>query len=109
MQTNLKSLFAGKREAVEVPPKRGPGRPPRVREEAVEAPDVVVEALQSMPDQPEAYDERLGQRSRKRKYHTTEDEVFQAHLAALSEASGKLISELRMPACGVRNSSHEKR
>ena len=44
MQTNLKSLFAGKREAAEVPPKRGPGRPPKVRERenAAEESDVVV-------------------------------------------------------------------
>ena len=31
MQCNLKAMFAGKREAVELPPKRGPGRPPKVR------------------------------------------------------------------------------
>ena len=69
MQANLRSLFAGKREAVELPPKRGPGRPPkRKREEEDEQPDEVLEALQSIPDQPEAYDERLRVRHRKRKH-----------------------------------------
>ena len=48
MQTNLKSLFAGKREAVEVPPKKGPGRPPKVRKE-VHEPDVVLGAVQNVP------------------------------------------------------------
>ena len=66
---NLRSLFAGKREAAEVPPKRGPGRPPKVRkrEEEDEQPDALVEALRSMPDHQEAYDERLRLRHRKRK------------------------------------------
>ena len=40
MQTNLKSLFAGKREIVEVAPKRGLGRPPKPRAQADEEPDV---------------------------------------------------------------------
>ena len=59
MQSNLRSLFAGKLEAAELPPKRGPGRPPKVRkrEEEVEQPDELVEALRSVPDQPDAYDE----------------------------------------------------
>ena len=69
MQANLRSLFAGKREAVEVPAKRGPGRPPKVRkrEEEDEQPDEVLEALQSMPDDHQEYDERLRLRHRKRK------------------------------------------
>ena len=32
MQANLKSLLGGKREVVVGPPKRGPGRPPKLRE-----------------------------------------------------------------------------
>jgi hypothetical protein len=61
MQSNLRSLFAGKREAVELPAKRGPGRPPKVRkkEEETEQPDELVEALQSLPDHHQASDERL--------------------------------------------------
>ena len=63
MQSNLRLLFAGKREAVEVQPKRGPGRPPKVRKKEDEAPDEVLEKMQSMPH---AYDEQL-RISRKRK------------------------------------------
>ena len=68
MQVNLRSLFAGKREAAEVPAKRGPGRPPKVRkrEEEEEQSDPLVEALQSMPGSSEAYDERLCVRRRKK-------------------------------------------
>ena len=61
----MRSLFAGKCEAVELPPKQVPGRPPkrvRTREE-----DAVVAALQSRPDQHEALDEHLRVRHRKRK------------------------------------------
>jgi transposase len=36
MQSHLRSLFAGKREAVELPAKRGPGRPPKVRKKEEE-------------------------------------------------------------------------
>ena len=63
----MKALFAGRREAVEVPPKRGPGRPPKQKNEEEEKPDVLVEALREIPDQAEAYDERLHQWRRKRK------------------------------------------
>ena len=62
MQVNLKAMFAGKREAVELPPwRRGPGRPPKVRnkEEEAEMPDVLLEALQSLPGDPKAYYERI--------------------------------------------------
>ena len=58
-------MFAGKREAVELPPKRGPGRPSKVRKKEEEE-DEVLEALQSRPDGHEAYDEQLRSR-RKRK------------------------------------------
>ena len=107
MQANLKSLFAGKREVVELPPKRGPGRPPKVREEAAEEPDVPLAALQHMPGDPEAYDEHLRVRHRKRKFDSTEDEASRSHLAALSEASGKPLSELRMPGVCIRDSTRE--
>ena len=108
MQTNLKSLFAGKREAVEVPPKRGPGRPPKLREStAVEQTDAVVEALQSIPDQHEAYDERLRLRHRKRKFASTLDEPLGSHLQALTDMAETSGAELRMPGSQARDSSHE--
>ena len=43
MRSNLKALFAGKREAGELPKPRGPGRQKNMRSE--EAPDVVLEAV----------------------------------------------------------------
>ena len=108
MQANLKSLFAGKREAAEVPPKRGPGRPAKVRkEEEDEARDVVAEALYQMPDQHEAYDEQLRLGRRKRKFAVTEGEQVGENTAALREASGKRLSDLRMPGCTERDSTHE--
>ena len=57
MQVILKAMFAGKHEAVELPPKRGPGGRPKVmnKEEKAETPDPVLEALLSLPDDPEAY------------------------------------------------------
>ena len=47
MQSNLRSLFAGKREVVEEPVRRGPGRPPKVckREAESEVKDAVVEVI----------------------------------------------------------------
>ena len=98
MQSKLRSLFAGKREAVELPAKRGPGRPPKLRkrEEAAEMPDEWVEALQSVPDQPEAYDEHLSVRRRKR-----------MPSVALEEAAGKPVAHLRMPGSSERDSKHE--
>ena len=110
MQTNLRALFAGRREAVEVPAKRGPGRPPtlRQRDEAAEQPDAVVEAISSMPDQPEAYDERLRLRHRKRKAECLQgDEVLGSHVTALVEASGQSVAELRMPGSNERDGRHE--
>ena len=75
MQTNLRALFAGRSEAVEVPPKRGPGRPPKVRkrEEASEESDAVVEALRTAPDQSEAFDEHPRLRHRQRKASCLEE------------------------------------
>ena len=55
MQSNLRSLFAGKREAVEVQPKRGPGRPPKVRKQ--EEVDAALERVQSQPPRHEGYEE----------------------------------------------------
>ena len=78
MQLNLKAMFAGKREAVELPPKRGPGRPPKVRnkEEEAEMPDVLLEALQSLPGDPKAYYESLPVRRRKRTADCMDDEAW---------------------------------
>ena len=67
MQTNLKSLFAGKREIVEVAPKRGPGRPPKTREKADEEPDVVLVAVEDQANQLEAYDADFGAGAQKRR------------------------------------------
>ena len=108
MQANLRSLFAGKREAVELPPKRGPGRPPKVRkrEEDVEQPDELVEALQSVPEQPEAYDERLRVRHRKRKADCLGSDVDGRSTTVLAEAAGKTVAELRMPGSQQRDSTH---
>ena len=108
MQANLRSLFAGKREAVEVPAKRGPGRPPKVRkrEEEDEQPDEVLEALQSMPDDHQAYDERLRLRHRKRKAGSMEGGPRSCS-QALVEASEKPLSALRMPGGEERSSRHE--
>jgi len=101
MQTNLKSLFAGKREVVQVPSKRGPGRPPKVREQADEEQDVVLQALQQQGDQLEAYDRHMVVRWQKRKLRGSDA------LQALSEAAGKPLSELRIPGTVERSSRHE--
>ena len=103
MQSNLRSFLARKREVVEEPPKRGPGRPPKVRQRK-EVQDAVVEAMQCMPDQPEAYDEHLRVRHRKRKY----DEETGSHVEALSKAVGKDAAGMRMPGgTRGRDSTHE--
>ena len=109
MQSKLRALFAGKREAAEAPAKRGPGRPPKVRERpADERPDAVLEALQSsMPDQLEAYDERLRLRHRKRKFESLLDEEVRSHTDALLKAEGAPLSELRMPGSRARDSTRE--
>jgi hypothetical protein len=70
-------------------------------------PDVVLEAVQNMPDHPEAYDERLRLRHRKRKFESIDDEVEGSNVIALSEAAGKSVAELRMPGTQARDSSHE--
>jgi hypothetical protein len=56
MQTDLKSLFAGNREVIEVAPKRGLGRPRKSREQAYEEPDVVLVAVENLAKQLEAYE-----------------------------------------------------
>ena len=110
MQSNLKALFAGKREAAELPPKRGPGRPPKQKnEEEEEKPDVLVEALREIPAQAEAYDERLHQWRRKRKLGESFDESLQDDVAtALVEAAGaSSVAELRIPGARRRDSARE--
>ena len=52
-QRCLSSLFSGGREVVPVPPKRGPGRPKKVKEHEAGIEDPALEALQSMAEQPE--------------------------------------------------------
>ena len=74
----MRALFAGKREAVELPPKRGPGRLPKQKneeeEEEEEKPDVLVEALREIPAQVEAYESQLHKWRRKRKFGESFDE-----------------------------------
>ena len=68
MSLNLQALFAGRHEAIVLPPKRRPGRPPgepkRMADEMLRAAseaDALLQAVASAPaDQLEAYDERLG-------------------------------------------------
>ena len=91
---------------VEEPPKRGFGRPPKVSkmEEECEVQDAVVEAMQSMPDQFEAYDAHLRVRHRKRKY----DEEAGSHVEVLSKAFGKDADGMRIPGgTRGRDSRHE--
>ena len=98
MQTNLKALFAGRREVATVPPKRGPGRPPKVRENTAEEPDVVLSTLQ---DQPEAYAES-SIRGRKKKLHRLQNGV-----SNWCESLGKAVGDLRMPGFASREGMHE--
>ena len=107
---NLRSLFAGTKEAAELPPKRGPGRLKnvRTREEEVERPDAVLAALESMPDHHEAFDERLRVRYRKRKADCMGGgEVPGSCAQALVEASEKQLSQLQMPGNILRSNIHE--
>ena len=88
MQSNLKALFAGKREVVELAPKRGPGRPPKMREAAAEEQDAAFEAVQQQAQQAQAYEvDILAPPIKKRSVEAT----------ALAEALGKPVSQLRMP------------
>jgi hypothetical protein len=99
MQTNLKSLFAGKREIVEV---AGPGRPPKPREQAADEPDVVLVAVENQAKQPEAYDVDLAVMPQKcRRWSRA------ASLQAICEAAGKSLAALRMPGCSQRNNKHD--
>ena len=53
-QICLSSMLSGGREVVPVPPKRGPGRPPKkVKEHEAGIEDPALEALKSMAEQPE--------------------------------------------------------
>ena len=83
MQVNLKAMFAGKREAIELPSERGHGRPPKAmrkkmkkQPEQVEMPDAVFEALLGLEERPEAYYERLPVRRRKRTADCMDDEAW---------------------------------
>ena len=102
-----RSLFAGKREAAEVPAKRGPGRPPKVRkreEEEDQQPDPLLEALLlSMPGETEAYDERLRVSRHKRKA----EEAPGSCSRALLEVSGNAWADLRMPGSIERSCKQE--
>ena len=101
-QLKLSALLAGKNEVVDLPPKRGPGRPKRVLEatdatdavvpaalrpkpkrgpgrpkkvhEATEATDAVLQAIEAMPAHPEMLTEVRG--SAKRRLEVVEDEAL---------------------------------
>ena len=94
MQSNLKALFAGRREAVRLSPKRGPGRPKKKREapqEKDEGPDEVLQALHDNPHQYDDFNAALPMRGKKRKHGAI------SHVDSLSEALGTEASEMRMP------------
>ena len=100
MQANLRSLFAGKREAVEVTPKKSPGRPRKLRkQEDEDAPDEALEKVESSLGHVDAYDE-LTRSGRKRKAEG-------GAVTALEEACEKSLAQLRMPGASERDSAHE--
>ena len=104
MHTNLKSLFVGKREIVEVAPKRGLGRPRKSREQADEEPDVVLVAVEIQANQLEAYEVDLALAPQKcRRWRRA------ASLQAICEAAGKSLAELRMPGSSQRKNKHVPR
>ena len=85
---NLKAMFAGRREVIEVAPKRGPGRPPKMREAAAEEQDAAFEAVQQQAQQAEAFEaEILAPPIKKRS----------GEAMALAVALGRPVSHLRMP------------
>ena len=95
MQSNLKASFAGKREAVELPKPRGPGRPKKLRTDEAPAPDVVLEAVahrQHQHEQVEAQMVPLGDRetAMRLKMRCASDSLVEA----VGVAS---VAELRMP------------
>ena len=90
MQSNLQAFFAGKREVVELPPKRGPGRPRKVKEEAPEQQDVAFEAVRAQPVDWKAVEDDLPSKRHK-------SAVSGPASSAVVEALGKPFSQLRMP------------
>ena len=90
----MKALFAGKREAVELPSPRRPGRPKKPRQdEADEALDVAMAALRHRALQNESCDPALLQLRPMR----SPGKVRNAS-AQLAEAAGNTsIAEMRMP------------
>ena len=87
----MKALFAGKREAVELPPPRGPGRPKKPRED--EGPDVVLQAVRHRALQDEACDVDVLQMNPKR----TPTKVRNASAQLVEAAGATSVGELRMP------------
>ena len=98
MQSNLKALSAGKREAVELPPKRGPGRPKKVREDEGEGPDQALEAVKEHALQREHVEVEMMQLAPKR----SPGKLRKAS-ERLAEAVGKAsFGEVRMPGAQVK-------
>ena len=114
MQANLKALFAGRREAVELPPKARPGRPPKRKREELEERDEALVALQELEDvrsvalDHQEYDVRqpLPKRGRLRDSEHKWERPG-SHCAALAELTGQPLAELRMPGIVRRSSQHE--
>ena len=67
----------------------------------------MVEVLQSVPDQPEAFDEQLRVRHRKRRVDCLQSEVDGPFTIVLAEAAGKTVAQLSMPGSQVRDGTHE--
>ena len=97
MQSSLRAFFAGRREAVELPPKRGPGRPKKEKAEAKEAPDVevgdvVLEEVKALSEQPSGFEADLLMR------RTRRGRPVVSFAQTLAEATGKAsAAEVRCP------------
>ena len=98
MQSDLRALFAGKREAVLLPPRRGPGRPKKPREAEAEAPDAVFDALSQRATH-EGFDVELLRMTPRR----MPSGVMSASKLLVEASGATSVGDLRMPG------SHKKR
>ena len=109
----MRALFAGKVEAVVLPAKRGPGRPPKVKREREEREedderDEALEALRSMAEDHQGFDERLRpwkpQKRRAAYVRTGERPGYCS--AVLAEVCEVPVAALRMPGAAERTCRH---
>ena len=91
MQSTLTGLFAGKREVVQLLPKRGPGRPPKIRPPEAEDPIAQSLQVQCQPNEYSLESTLMGRRA-----------VWGRATQAMSDALGKPFAELRIPGAIVR-------